>query len=507
MSPYLRLFTAALVLATIAGFLLTQAVAAELPPRRSGVGPSGEWPHPAVTCSPADATFAPAENNFAALDLALTKALASPGTDGVATVAIPAGSYALRYADRATFAVNARGADVELCGQGGIASFRMADGQHRFQIALPGVAVLRNLEFVGAWPGIPAARSFEIVNTRIAETSSECLFWSEQAQDGYGLVDRSEFDGCRSANPTGHSMYLSNRRCVFVLTNSTLRAQGTLEVWRSLCRFNYVAGNHIANVRDVSVPVLGKTAAAFDFPSCGLTVFKRNRIEVVGDVPAIVSRQRRSIGGCDLPEQTEHLDTGIAGAPDGLVRQAEFWQSVRVGTVPVDAEATVTGLLANDQLFPLLLWGNDFVNVTGSTGQAVGLYSTAAMDDTGTGGNADSEYLRVPPEWTERHFGLSTGDLFYGWSGGNWRGLVNSPPDPTTLPDVQEWFAKVLKPTLLPRGFESATLPAKWMPDTPNVAEVCTWLAGNYRWAGEGFPSCDGLPWTLPIPGAPALTD
>jgi len=467
-------------------------------------GPSGAWPHAPVRCSAADAILTTKDfaNNFAALDSALEKALANPGSDGVATVAIPAGTYPLKYADRGEFAVNARGKDVELCGQGGIASFIMADGFHRYAIPMLGKARVLNMEMSGAWVGIPSATSFEIINTRIADTSSECLFWSPQATDGYGYVADSEFDGCRAPNQTGHSMYLSNRSCVFVATNSTFRAQSSLEVWRSLCRFNYFANNYISNVRDVTKPVVGKVAAAVDFPSCGLTVFARNRIEVAGNVPAVLSRQRRSISGCDLPGQAEQGDTGIA---DVAVWSTDLWRGVRAGPVPTDAGATADQLLNNRALFPLILWANELVNVTGSTSAAVFLYSSAAMDNEGTGSIADSEYLRVPSEWTERHFGVAVGNSITGWSGGTWRAQLNTVVDPTTLPDVQEWVEKVLGPTLLPRGFTLTAQPAAWMPATSDTRAVCDYFAARYKWPEPGFPSCAGLPTVgeRPVPSAP----
>ena len=456
-------------------------------------GPGGKWPHAPAPCSAADAILTTKDfaNNFAALDAALEKALANPGSDGVATVVIPPGAYPLKYADRGAFSVSARGRDVELCGQGGIASFTMADGYHRYVIPMLGKTRVLNMEMSGAWVGIPSATSFEIINTRIADTSSECLFWSEQTTNGYGYVANSEFDGCRASNQTGHSMYLSNRSCVFVATNNTFRAQSSLEVWRSLCRFNYFADNYISNVRDVTKPVIGKVAAAVDFPSCGLTVFARNRIEVAGNVPAVLSRQRRSISGCDLPGQAEQGDTGIA---DVAVWSTDLWRGVRAGPVPTDAGATADQLLNNRALFPLILWANELVNVTGSTSAAVFLYSSAAMDNEGTGSIADSEYLRVPSEWTERHFGVAVGNSITGWSGGTWRGQLNAAVDPTTHPDVKEWVTRVLRPTLLPRGFTLTSPPPAWMPATRNARAVCEYFAARYKWAEPGFPSCAGLP-------------
>jgi hypothetical protein len=351
---------------------------------------------------------------------------------------------------------------------------------------------VRNLEMSGAWIGIPSATSFEIINTRIADTSSECLFWSPQATAGYGYVSDSEFDGCRDTRQAGHAMYLSNRNCVFVATNNTFRAQTSLEVWRSLCRFNYFADNRIANVRDASKLVVGKVAAAVDFPSCGLTVFAHNRIEIAGDVPAVLSRQRRSISGCDLPSQAEQGDTGVA---DIAVQSQELWRAVRARPIPADAGVTAEQLLTNRALFPLILWKNEMVNVTGSTSAAVFLYSSAAMDSEGTGGIADSEYLRVPPEWTERHFGVAAGNSITGWSGGIWRAQLNAAVDPTTRPDVQEWVEKVLRPKLLPRGFTlAAATAAASMPDTRDVRAVCEHFAAHYKWPEPGFPSCAGLP-------------
>lgn len=465
-----------------------------------GAGPTGNWPHVAVPCSTADAIFEGSDNNFAALDAALEKALANPGSDGIATVAVPPGIYPLKYADRGSFSVNARGKNIEVCGQGGIASFPMVDGNHRYQITMLGLARVLNVEMIGAWIGIPSATSFEIINTRIADTSSECLFWSSQTTAGYGYVANTEFDGCRSANQTGHSMYLSNRDCSFVAINNTFRAQGTLEVWRSLCRYNYFSGNYISNVRDVHAPVIGKVSAAVDFPSCGLTIFTRNRIEIVGNVPAVLSRQRRSINGCDMPNQTEQGDTGIA---DTAVQSSELWQTVKSKTIPTDEGITGEQLLTNGTLFPLILESNQIVNLTGSTTAAVYLYSTAAMDDTGVGGNADSEYLRVPTEWTERHYGLAVKNNVSGWSGGLWKGQLNTAVDPSTLPDVQLWVENVLKPTLLPRGFELEAIPASWPPMDPRGA--CEWFANRQQWTGATFPPCYGIPRMSSIPKPPRL--
>ena len=492
------------------------------PLTHAGVGPTNPWPHAAVPCRPADATFTPGDNNFAALDTAIETAKRNPGADRIATVRVPPGTYALRYADRGAFQIVMDLGSVELCGDGGIASFHMADGQFRFMLNRLGVLYFKNLSFDGAWPGLPSARSFEIVNTQITNTAFECVFWSEDpadepngedpVDDSYGLIYQSKFDGCRSTNATGHSMYLDRRGCSFYAIESEFRAQGTLEVWRSLCRFNYIANNYISNVRDIRAPVVGKVSPAFDFPSCGLTIFKRNLLESVGNGPALTSRQRRSISGCDMPNQRELEDTGMAGdrpypgetAPK--VQQRSFWRAIQSGAMPNDPGVTGTALLTNPALMPLILWENELVAYGPvSTAAAVVIYSSAAMDADGDdGGTSNSEYLKVPfdaetPDvkdgWNERHYALFVGNTVRGWPK-LWSGTYNVEVDPTTKPEVQAWVRDVLRAQLLPRGFELPAVPSQWMPDTNDPRLVCDYWSARVQWPDEtpdreGFPRCD----------------
>jgi len=116
------------------------------------------------------------------------------------------------------------------------------------------------------------------------------------------------------------------------------------------------------------------------------------------------------------------------------------------------------------------------------------------MDDDGIDGNADSEYLRVPTEWTERHFGSRSGTRLPAGLAERGGDSFNAAVDPTTHPDVKEWVTRVLRPTLLPRGFTLTSPPQAWMPATRNARAVCEYFAARYKWAEPGFPSCAGLP-------------
>lgn len=466
------------------------------------IGAPAPWPHAALPCSPPDAIFSPtaAPNTFASLDLALTQALASPGVDGTATVHVPPGNYVLRYADRAAWSVNARGAHVELCAPGGIASFAMNDGSYRFAIASLGSARLVNLSFDSAWPGVFSSRdAIEILNTRIRNATNECVSWGsspgggpddeDPVQFSYALIYRSALIDCGLGDGDGHAMYLSRRGCSAYIIESELHSQTTLEAWRSLCRFNVWASNDLSNTG--TGPERPGQGGVVDSPSCGTNVFVRNRIVTEGNNAAIALRGRRGITGCDMPNQREEADTGIAGTPPFLVRAEAFWSSVRAKPFPLTS-IDPSALLSNPRLFPVILQDNDIRSVDNSTTAAILLYSTYAQDKVA----ATSEYLRLPANWTERSWALLIGAGPVNFRR-VWLPTRNMAIAPETLPDVKEYVRTVLDPTELPKYVQVAAPPAEWMPDTNDPRTLCEYFRARSDWTdepGQGFPSCDRVP-------------
>ena len=486
------------------------------------VGNPTPWPHAAIPCSTGDAYFGPGQqfdptwstNTFLTLKAAVVFALANPGSDGLATVRFTPGTYLFQKAQSEAWGGPSAkwSKSLELCGDAGIARLLMPDGSFRFTINQLLGARLQNVWFDGIWAGVQPSRDWmEWKNMRMSNTSNEVVAWAagpdmtnaptniDPITSSYFLLYQSKLDDDGYADGDGHAMYLTRRGCLFFAIENDMDSQTTLETWRSLCRFGYWANNNISNTgRDPLRPGQG---GAIDTPSCGTNVFKRNKIIAEGKHCAICVRARRSITGCDMPNQQEtSANDGIAGTPPFLVRDPAFWDSVRAMPIPLN-NSDPAALLTNPQLFPVILWDNQIIGI-GNDGPAIILYSSFAMHKVAD----SSEYLRMPYNWTERVWALMVGQKPVGFKR-IWESTRNTAIHPSTLPDVKLYVTQVLDVTEKVKFFEIAAPPSEWMPDTNDPRAICEYFRARSNWLDEpsvtghqGFPACDNVPHLTTIP-------
>jgi len=501
--------------------LLPLLLAVSLQVHAQDVGVVGKWPHASRSCPTADATyglgqqFDPFPNATQALDSAITWALTHKGSDNVATLRVRPGTYTLSFADTPSWAVNADLSNLTLCGDGGIAHFKLDANSFRYTVQELATVRIINMDWDGAFPGLYTARDgIEILNSRIANTATECVTWGDTGTvpgdkdptdtKSYWYFRDSKFEGCGFNDGDGHAWYMSRRGCSGYAINNEMDSQTTLEAFRSLCRFNVFQQNTMSNMgRD---PVRPGQSGVLDIPACGLTLIRNNKVTVEGDNPFFNARGRRSITGCDMPNQTEYLNTGVSGIPPYLVRDLTFWNSVRALPFPL-TNSDPSALLTNPQLFPVLLQNNEVVALDDPKSPGYNFYTTFAQDKVAS----LSEYLRMPPNWTERSFVINVGL----WPTGFDRAYVVTRPGmhPDTLDDVELYVETVLDVTEKVKVFTVSTPPQGWVPQSNNPKFLCTFFRARYHWldevnGGEGFPKCDIVPnepdTTLALPRPPS---
>lgn len=474
-------------------------------PVPEGVGVQGEWPFEAVACHPSDAQFGPGEqfdpsgdSPLNTLKRAVNHAISNDG-DGVATVVLTPGEYLEDPDDPGSFWKQEWGQNVELCGGGGIARFAFPDIDfltEQIVFSKFGDLSFKNLDFYRIWPKVAWADDLTFQNTRISTTSSECIFLNPDATKSIVRTINSEFIGCKSQARNrgdtvpsyyGHSMYVNRRSCVWYSVNSVFKAAGTLEIWRSMCRVNVLTNNYFSNTPvfpniPSDFPPHGRSAGVLDLMACGTHVLRNNVFEAADNSNAILLRQRRSIGGCDIPPQRDG-DQRDSQAGDGIVDELheDYWRLANVG-VRMDE---TSGYWANPRTFPTILENNV---IRGTGGAAINHYTTYPIKKV-TG--SQDRWLKASDNWFERSFIIAVGNSFEGWDRLHHQNRLDGVHD-STLPGVMEIRDALPQPQM----FQLDTPPVDWIPDEP--VAICKYLSQRLIWPeGEsptgrryGFPSC-----------------